>query len=125
MESFISKNQPIHFAFVLAEGYKDYPNTLYDGHGAARVRKQLNKHNIPSSHAIVESMEICQNKDFTYQRLQGEGIPYPIFFVFDAHYRFRKKRILKEINLIGYPLMIKLAGGGDSIGITPKSVVHN
>ena len=60
MDSFISKNQPIDFAFVLAEGYKDHPNTLYDGHGAARVREQLKKHNIPSSHARVESMEICQ-----------------------------------------------------------------
>jgi len=125
MEGFISKNQPIDFAFVLAEGYKDYPNTLYDGYGAARVREQLKKHNIPSSHASVESMEICRNKDFTYERLQEQKIPFPNFFVFDAHYRFRKKRYLKEINRIGYPLMIKPAGGGDSIGITPKSVVHN
>ena len=60
MESFISKNQPIDFAFLLAEGYKDHPNTLYDGHGASQVREQLKKDNISSSHARVESMEICR-----------------------------------------------------------------
>jgi D-alanine-D-alanine ligase-like ATP-grasp enzyme len=70
-------------------------------------------------------MEICRNKDFTYKKLQEEGIPVPNYFVFDSHYRFRKIRFLREIDRIGYPLMIKPAGGGDSIGITPKSVVYN
>jgi D-alanine-D-alanine ligase len=125
LENFIIENQPIDFAFVLAEGYKDDPHTLYNGYGAARVRGQLKKHHIPSSHANVESMEICRNKDLTYQKLQEQDIPVPNFFVCDGHYRFRRKRFLKEINRIGYPLMIKPAGGGDSIGITPKSVVHN
>lgn len=125
LDDFIVKNQPIDFAFVLAEGYKDYPDTLYNGYGAARVRKQLKKHGIPSSHSSIESMEICRNKDFTYNQLQKHNIPIPKYFVFDSHYRFRKKDFLKEINRIGYPLMIKPAGGGDSIGITPKSVVNN
>jgi D-alanine-D-alanine ligase-like ATP-grasp enzyme len=70
-------------------------------------------------------MEICRNKDITYQKLQENSIPFPKHFVFNTHYRFRKKQLLQEINRIGYPLMIKPAGGGDSIGITPKSVVHN
>lgn len=125
LENFIIENQPIDFAFVLAEGYKDDPHTLYNGYGAARVREQLKEHRIPSSHASIESMEICRNKDFTYQKLAEYEITIPKFFVFDAHYRFRRKRFLTEINRIGYPLMIKPAGGGDSIGITPKSVVHN
>ncbi len=125
LDNFITDNYPIDFAFVLAEGYKDYPHSLYNGYGAARVREQLKKHNIPSSHASIESMEICRNKDFTYQKLQEHNIPVPKHFVFDSHNRFRKKKLLKEIDQIGYPLMIKPAGGGDSIGITPKSVVHN
>lgn len=125
LENFIIENKPVDFAFVLAEGFKDYPDTLYNGYGAARVREQLKKHNIPSSHSSIESMEICRNKDITYQILQKKGIPIPNHFVFDTHYRFRKKSFLKEINRVGYPLMIKPAGGGDSIGITPKSVVNN
>jgi D-alanine-D-alanine ligase len=125
LDNFIAENKPINFAFVLAEGYKDYPQTLYNGFGASRVREQLKKHGIPSSHASIESMEICRNKDFTYKKLQENNIPIPNFFVFDSHNRFRKKDFLKEINRIGYPLMIKPAGGGDSIGITSKSVVHN
>ena len=125
LENFLIENQPIDFAFVLAEGYKDNPHTLYDGYGAASVREQLKKHRILSSHASIESMEICRNKDFTYQKLQETNIPVPRFFVFDAHYRFRKNQLLQEIQRIDYPLMIKPAGGGDSIGITPKSVVHN
>jgi len=125
LEIFIIENQPIDFAFVLAEGYKDDPTTLYNGFGAARVREQLKKHCIPSSHASIESMQICRNKDFTYQKLKEYNVSIPDFFVFDAHYRFRRKKFLQEINRIGYPLMIKPAGGGDSIGITPKSVVYN
>jgi len=125
LDGFISENQPIDFAFVLAEGYKDDPHTLYNGYGAAKIREQLKKYQIPSSHSSIESMEICRNKDFTYRKLHETGIPVPKFFVFDSHYRFRKKRFLKEIEQIGYPLMIKPAGGGDSIGITPKSVVYS
>ena len=125
LDDFIVKNNPIDFAFVLAEGYKDHPDSLYNGYGAAGVRKQLKKHGIPSSHSSIESMEICRNKDFTYNQLQKHHVPIPKYFVFDSHYRFRKNDFLKEINRIGYPLMIKPAGGGDSIGITPKSVVHN
>lgn len=125
LEKFIAENQPIDFSFVLSEGYKDDPHTLYNGYGAARVREQLKKHHIPSSHASIESMEICRNKDFTYQKLQENSVPVPKFFVFDAHYRFSRRKFLQEINQIGYPLMVKPAGGGDSIGITAKSVVHN
>lgn len=125
LEHFITENYPIDFAFVLAEGYKDKPHTLYNGYGSANVRQQLKTHNIPCSHSSIESMEICRNKDFTYKKLQENNIPIPKHFIFDTHFRFRKKQVLKEINKIGYPLIIKPAGGGNSLGITPKSIVHN
>jgi D-alanine-D-alanine ligase len=125
LEQFVTENYPIDFAFVLAEGYKDNPHTLYNGYGSANVRRQLKKHNIPCSHSSVESMEICRNKDLTSKKLQEINIPVPKHFVFDTHFRFRKKQLLKQINKIGYPLMIKPAGAGDSLGITPKSVIHN
>jgi len=66
LDEFISKHQFIDLAFVLAEGYKDIPHTLYSGHGAAMVRQQFNKYHIPCALSSIESMEICRNKDLTY-----------------------------------------------------------
>jgi len=125
LDEFISKHQPIDLAFVLAEGYKDIPHTFYSGHGAALVRKQLKKYLIPCALSGIESMEICRNKDLTYIKLRGKNILVPNHFIFDTHLRFNKIKLLSQIGKIGFPLMIKPVGGGDSIGITPKSVVHN
>jgi D-alanine--D-alanine ligase len=125
LDEFIRKHQPIDLAFVLAEGYKDIPHTLYSGHGAAMVRRQLNKYHIPCALSGIESMEICRNKDFTYVKLKEKNILVPDYLVFDNQFRFNKIKLLPQIEKIRFPLMIKPAGGGDSIGITPKSVVHN
>jgi len=125
LDEFINKHKPINLAFVLAEGYKDIPHTFYSGHGAALVRKQLNKYHIPCTLSSIESMEISRNKGLTYIKLRGKNILVPDHFIFDTHLRFNKIKLLSQIEKIGFPLMIKPAGGGDSIGITPKSVVHN
>ncbi|MHC2995485.1 MAG: ATP-grasp domain-containing protein [Candidatus Atribacteria bacterium] len=125
LDEFVNRHQPIDLSFVLAEGYKGIPHTLYSGHGAATVRKQLNKYYIPCTLSSIESMEICRNKDFTYAKLKEKNILVPGYLVFDTHFRFNKIKLLSQIEKIGFPLMIKPAGGGDSIGITPKSVVHN
>ncbi|HAJ33777.1 MAG TPA: hypothetical protein DCK79_10555 [Candidatus Atribacteria bacterium] len=125
LDEFISKHQPIDLAFVLAEGYKNIPHTFYSGHGAATIRKQLNRYHIPCALSGIESMEICRNKDLTYLKLKEKNISIPGYFVFDTHLRFNRIKLLSQIKKIGFPLMIKPAGGGDSIGITPKSVVHN
>jgi len=125
LADFISKHQFIDLAFVLAEGYKDIPHTFYSGHGAAMVRKQLNKHRIPCALSDIESMEICRNKDLTYFKLKEKNILVPDHFIFDTHFRFNKIKLLSQIKKIGLPLMIKPVGGGDSLGITPKSVVHS
>ena len=125
LDEFISKHKLIDLAFILAEGYKDIPHTFYSGHGAAMVHKQLNKYHIPCALSDIESMEICRNKDLTYIKLRGENILVPDHFIFDTHFRFNKIKLLSQIEKIGFPLMIKPAGGGDSLGITPKSVVHN
>jgi len=125
LDEFIRKHQPIDLAFVLAEGYKNIPHTLYSGHGAAMVRRQLNKYHIPCTLSGIESMEICRNKDFTYAKLKEKNILVPDYLVFDNQFRFNKIKLLPQIEKIRFPLMIKPAGGGDSIGITHKSVVHN
>ena len=125
LDEFVNKHQPIDLAFVLAEGYKGIPYTLYSGHGAAMVRRQLNKYHIPCGLSSIESMEICRNKDFTYAKLKEKNILVPDYLVFDNQFRFNKIKLLPQIEKIRFPLMIKPAGGGDSIGITHKSVVHN
>ena len=124
LEEFIKRNQPIDMAFVIAEGFKDLPHTLYNGQGAALVRKYLSKYNIPSSHSSVESMEICRNKDWTYAKLR-ENIPVPEFLVFYSHFSGNMDALYEDTLKIGYPLMVKPAGGGNSIGISSKSVVYN
>lgn len=125
IDEFVNEHPPIHLAFVLAEGYKGIPHTLYSGQGAAMVRKQLNKFNIPCSLSDNDSMNVCRNKDLTYVKLKEKNILVPGYLVFDTHFRFNKIKLLPQIEEIGFPLMVKPAGGGDSIGITPKSVVHN
>ena len=112
-------------AFVIAEGFKDLPHTLYNGQGAALVRKYLSKYNIPSSHSSVESMEICRNKDWTYAKLREKNIPVPEFLVFYSHFSGNMDALYEDTLKIGYPLMVKPAGGGNSIGISSKSVVYN
>lgn len=125
LEEFVKKNKPIDMAFVIAEGFKDLPQTLYNGHGAALVRKHLSKHNIPCSHSCVDSMEICRNKDWTYAKLIENNVPIPQYLVFDSHFLINIDGLYEETLKIGYPLIIKPAGGGNSIGISPKSVVNN
>ncbi|KJS84344.1 MAG: hypothetical protein JM58_10895 [Peptococcaceae bacterium BICA1-8] len=125
LEEFILANQPIDLAFVIAEGFKGNPHTLYNGHGAALVRKYLTKHNIPCTHSSFESMEICRNKDLTYARLRERGIPIPQYLVFETHFIKNIRCIGEQVSEIGYPVIIKPAGGGNSIGISSKSVVYN
>ncbi|GAI60374.1 unnamed protein product, partial [marine sediment metagenome] len=96
LDEFISKHQPIDLAFVLAEGYKDIPHTFYSGHGAAMIRKQLNKYYIPCALSGIESMEICRNKDITYDKLKGNNILVPDHFIFDTHFRFNKIKLLSR-----------------------------
>ena len=97
LEEFILKNQPIDFAFVIAEGFKSLPQTLYNGHGAALVRKYLSKYYIPYTHSSFEGMEICRNKDITYARLLERGLPVPQYLVFETHFR-QNIKFIKKLN---------------------------
>jgi len=125
LEEYVLANQPIDLAFVIAEGFKENPQTLYNGHGAALVRKYLSKYNIPCTHSGFEGMEICRNKDLTYARLIERGIPIPEYLVFETHFLKNINSLEEKAAKIGYPVIIKPAGGGNSIGISSKSVVYN
>ncbi|MGI6224875.1 MAG: hypothetical protein ACOYJ1_01340 [Peptococcales bacterium] len=125
LEKYVLANQPVDLAFVIAEGFKAEPHTLYNGHGAALIRRYLAKFNIPSTLSSVESMEICRNKDLTYARLIDWDIPIPKFLVFETHFLKNINFLENQVTDLGYPVIIKPAGGGNSIGITSKSVVSN
>ncbi|MFZ7102324.1 MAG: hypothetical protein ACOWWO_06640 [Peptococcaceae bacterium] len=125
LESFIEANLPIDSAFIIAEGFKAQPQTLYNGNGAALVRKTMAKYNIPCSHSGFQGMEICRHKDLTYARLRENGVLVPEYLIFDTHFLQNIKSLQDEAEKIGYPLIIKPNGGGNSIGISRKSVVKN
>ena len=124
LEKHLLANQTIDLSFVIAEGFKARPQTLYNGHGAALVRKYLRKYNIPSTHSSVESMEICRNKDLTYTKLLEKGLPIPKYLEFDTQFLKNIGSLKKQVSQIGYPVFVKPAGGGNSIGISPDSVVY-
>lgn len=125
LDQLIASNQSIDLAFVIAEGFKGYPQTLYSGHGAALVRKHLMKYQIPCTHSGIEGMEVCRNKDLTYAKLKDKGIFIPEYFVFDTHFLKNVDMLFSQANKIGYPLIVKPSGGGNSIGISQNSVVFN
>lgn len=118
----ISKLDKIDLAFVIAEGFLDEPDTLYDGSGSQKIREVIQSQGIPTSHTGIHGMEICRNKDHTYETLRKRGIKVPGFF-----------RILRDTDLerayvfsgVRFPLFIKPAGGGNSVGISMNSIVDN
>jgi D-alanine-D-alanine ligase len=108
------------FAFVIAEGFLDSPATLYDGSGAALVRKTLAEMGIPSSHSSAEAMELCRHKEMTYQVLSRAGVSIPWYRSLPTP---ALARVFAEAN-VKYPLFVKPAGGGNSVGIDANSVVR-
>lgn len=111
---------PPDFAFVIAEGFLDSPATLYDGTGAALVRQTLAEMGIPSSHSPAEAMELCRHKELTYQVLSRTGVSIPWYRSLPTPsiaWDFVSKNDK-------YPLFLKPAGGGNSVGIDTSSVVE-
>lgn len=111
-------------AFVIAEGYLDIPETLYDGTGSQLIRQVLKNHNLPYTHSDIECMEYCRNKDFTYKVLKESSILVPSYYVLNPDGDILTQ--LQEIDTqMEYPLFVKPTGGGNSIGIDENSIVHN
>lgn len=121
-EEIVSGN--FDLAFVIAEGYLDIPETLYDGTGSQLIRQVLKTHGLPFTHSDIQCMEYCRNKDFTYERLKEHGILVPSYFVVNPDGDIEAQ--LKEIEgTMDFPLFVKPTGGGNSIGIDDSSIVHN
>ncbi|SHK01519.1 D-alanine-D-alanine ligase [Anaerobranca californiensis DSM 14826] len=119
----ITKNH-YDLAFVIAEGYLDIPETLYDGTGSQLIRQVLKTHNLPFTHSDVQCMEYCRNKDYTYERLKESKILVPSYYVVDPDGDILAQ--LRDIEKsMEFPLFVKPTGGGNSIGIDESSIVHN
>lgn len=109
------------YAFVVAEGFLDFPSTLYDGSGAALVRETLAKLNVPASHSSVAAMELCRYKERTYEILQRHGVSCPWHLCLSAGNS--QQAFLVEADK--FPLFVKPAGGGNSVGVDAGSVVYS
>ena len=118
----IKRYSPIDVAFVIAEGFLDEPDSLYDGSGPLRIRAILENHGIAYTHSSVATMEACRNKDLTYEVLGKNGVSIPRFHVLS---RLETKDIELCEQIVGYPMFVKPAGGGGSIGVDLQSVVRN
>ncbi|MGB9662034.1 MAG: D-alanine--D-alanine ligase family protein [Moorellaceae bacterium] len=125
LEQALLRLPKLHLAFVLAEGFLDEPHTLYDGSGAAAVRKLLNYYDVPASHSPVETMEICRNKSLTYRVLQKYGFPVPRHRLVDPGKGDSDTQLARAVAALGFPLFVKPNGGGNSIGIDADSLVGN
>lgn len=108
-------------AFVYAEGFLGMPETLWDGSGPSLIREILGNFNIPTSHSTPEVMQLCRHKNLTATRLQDYGLPVP-------HYQLINPRDFNPASLppdLKYPLFVKPASGGASLGIDENSLVRN
>ncbi|NLO89752.1 MAG: ATP-grasp domain-containing protein [Clostridia bacterium] len=126
LEETVSEQGPITLAFVIAEGFLEIPETLYNGFGAMAVREALMGLGIPSTHSCPEVMKVCRNKNLTYHVLRNAGIPVPDFFVIEFESgRSVEEQVEKLEEVLSYPLFVKPVGGGNSICIDKQSIVEN
>ena len=74
---------------------------------------------IPYAFSNLYSSSIGQDKVFQKQILQSEGLPVTKYtWFFDNDYKEDEEEILKNIKKIGYPVMVKPARLGSSVGIS-------
>lgn len=110
------------FAFVIAEGFLEQPETLLDGSGAALVRRMLSEMGIAASHSSIAAMELCRQKELTYQALARHNVPCPWHVYLPPGLA---SAAVPQLAPGRYPLFVKPAGGGNSVGIDENSVVSD
>lgn len=108
-------------AFVYAEGFLSQPETLWNGEGQCLLREILEQHQIPSTHSTPEVMQLCRHKHLTSTRLEAFGIPVPQFTVCTPSEFLQSNDDLE----LEFPLFVKPASGGASLGIDDDSIVLN
>lgn len=99
----------IHLAFPIVHG-----KGMEDG----TIQGYLSTLGIPCAGSDVYASAVGQDKIFTKQLLEHNGIPVTKYvWFYDTEYQKNKEELFKKINKLDYPLIIKPARLGSSIGI--------
>lgn len=82
------------------------------------VQGMLETYGVPYTGSDIYGCTVGQDKVFQKQVLQAEGVPVPKYtWFYDNEYYENESKILSEIKKIGYPVIVKPARQGSSIGI--------
>lgn len=99
----------LHLAFPIVHGAN-----IEDG----SIQGYLNLIGIPYVGSNTYSSAVAQDKVFTHQLLQAVGLPVTKYVWFgERFYRNKKEELFRQIDELRYPLIIKPATLGSSIGI--------
>ena len=93
---------------------------MVHGHGTedGTIQGYLQLVGIPYVSNNIYSSVICQDKVFTKQLLEYNDLPtIKSVWFFDNEYNRNKEELFKKINKLNYPLIVKPATLGSSIGI--------
>lgn len=107
---FIKKEvSELHLAFPIMEGANTEDGT---------IQGYLNLIGIPYVGSNIYSSAVSQDKVFVKQILEANDIPVVKFVWFgERFYRNKKEELFKQIDKLSYPLVLKPATLGSSIGI--------
>lgn len=82
------------------------------------VQGMLETYGVPYTGSDIYGCTVGQDKVFQKQILQAEGVPVPKYtWFYDNEYYEDEEKILSEVKKIGYPVIVKPARQGSSIGI--------
>lgn len=99
----------LHLAFPMGHGAN-----LEDG----SIQGYLNLIGIPTVGSNIYSSVVAQDKVFMKQIMQANDIPVTKYVWFgERYYRNKKEELFKQIDKLDYPLIIKPATLGSSVGI--------
>lgn len=99
----------LHLAFPIMEGANTEDGT---------IQGYLNLIGIPYVGSNIYSSAVSQDKAFVKQILEANNIPVVKFVWFgERFYRNKKEELFKQIDKLSYPLILKPATLGSSIGI--------
>ena len=99
----------IHIAFPMVHGMG-----VEDG----SIQGYLSQIGVPCVGNNIYSSAICQDKVFTKQILKSTNIPITNYIWFyESDYQNNKENLFKKIDKLNYPLIIKPACLGSSVGI--------
>lgn len=123
LRDFVRTNGPFNIAFCIAEGFLDLPAAIADGSGAAWVRRVLADLGVEATHSAAPTMEVCWYKDRTHQALSRLGLPIPQYCVIRPELESLKQQLQSIEQEMTFPLFVKPAAGGTSVGISERSLV--